>query len=177
MKGWTSEAIAAKGLSNSREKSHQGPGNGPCRAHRYLIGIDCGVETGIALYDRFTKTLESVETKPIHFCMFWITNFWLNDLRSRDGLLVRVEDARLFAGRPPIADKKAEAGIREGAGSVKRDARIWEDFLTDYKIPFELVAPKNNATKLSSDSFKRITAYLGRTNDHGRDAAMLVYGF
>jgi hypothetical protein len=60
---------------------------------------------------------------------------------------------------------------------VKRDCQIWEDYLTDLRIPFEMVAPKNNATKLTAEQFRRITGYEGKTNEHGRDAAMLVYGF
>jgi len=31
-------------------------------------------------------------------------------------------------------------------------------------------------TKLTADQFKRITGWHGRTNEHGRDAAMLVFG-
>ena len=65
----------------------------------------------------------------------------------------------------------------QGVGSVKRDASIWEDYLTDLGIEFEMVAPKRNVTKLSQDRFKAMTGWKNRTNEHGRDAAMLVFGF
>lgn len=64
----------------------------------------------------------------------------------------------------------------QGAGSIKRDCKIWEDFLRDKGIPFKLIAPKNNTTKLSAPAFKSITGYTGRTCEHSRDAAMMVYG-
>jgi hypothetical protein len=64
----------------------------------------------------------------------------------------------------------------QGAGSVKRDCNIWEEFLTEKRIPFEAVAPKHNVTKLRADAFRNITRWEGRTNEHERDAAMLVYG-
>ena len=63
----------------------------------------------------------------------------------------------------------------KGAGSVERDAKIWRDFLAENKIKHKAIAPKNNITKLSAKQFALITGYKGRTNEHGRDAAMLVF--
>ena len=64
----------------------------------------------------------------------------------------------------------------QGVGSVKRDASIWEGFLSDLGVWFEMVAPKRNVTKISHESFVNITKWKGRTNEHKRDAAMLVFG-
>lgn len=131
--------------------------------HRYVIGIDSGVNTGLAIWDRQDKTLECFSLM-IHQALEFIFKY-------RPDCFVRVEDARL---------RKYITGGREklqGAGSIKRDAKIWEDFLTDKNIPFEMVAPKNNRTKLSADVFKKLTGFVGKTNEHARDAAMLVYGF
>jgi hypothetical protein len=85
--------------------------------------------------------------------------------------LVRFEDARQRkwfgnAGREQL----------QGAGSIKRDCAIWEDFLKDLGVDFEMVAPKNTVTKISKEYFKQLTGYKGVTSEHGRDAAMLVYG-
>lgn len=65
----------------------------------------------------------------------------------------------------------------QGVGSVKRDASIWEDYLKDLGVSFEMVAPKRNVTKLKQETFKRYTGWDKRTNEHGRDAAMLVFGY
>jgi len=92
-------------------------------------------------------------------------------------LFVRLEDARQRKWIPKQKDEKAERGRNRGAGSVMRDAQIWEEFLDKYRIPYELVAPKNNKTKLKADYFKKITGWSLGTNEHGRDAAMLVFGF
>ena len=43
-------------------------------------------------------------------------------------------------------------------------------------IPHCKGAPKDNKTKLNADQFSRITKWEGRTNEHGRDAAMLIFG-
>ena len=64
----------------------------------------------------------------------------------------------------------------QGAGSVKRDCSIWEDFCKDYGIPFWAKPPVKGATKVSADYFKMVSHYQGRTSEHSRDAAMLVIG-
>jgi len=131
---------------------------------RYVIGIDTGTNTGYAVYDTISKKL-TVETLKIHQAMFKIH-------RLPGIMLVRVEDARL---RKWFGDK--EKGSLQGVGGIKRDAKIWEDFLTDNAIPFEMVAPKDNMTKLPAKSFKQFTGYKGRTSQHGRDAAGLLFKY
>ena len=71
--------------------------------------------------------------------------------------------------------QRSGAGIREGIGSVKRDAQIWEDWCKENKINYKMIHPKNNCTKYKSDIFQKITGWAGRTNEHARDAAMLVF--
>lgn len=130
-----------------------------------IIGLDTGVNTGFSVWCQKEKRLFIVKSLMIHQAIQRI-------IGNRDEIkLVRVEDARL---------RKYITGGREklqGAGSIKRDAKIWQDFLTDYNIPFELVAPKNNITKLDADQFKKITGWAKSTNQHARDSAMLVFNW
>lgn len=95
---------------------------------------------------------------------------------SDSPLQVRFEDARQRKWIPMSKNMTAELSRAQGAGYVKAHCQIWEDFLTDYRIPFEAIAPRRNVTKLSAEQFERITGYKERTNEHARDAAMLVYG-
>lgn len=86
-------------------------------------------------------------------------------------LKIRIEDARLrrWFG-------KTSREVLQGAGSIKRDCKIWEEFFELHDLPFEFVAPKNNKTKLDAKLFSNMTGCKLRTNEHERDAAMLVYG-
>lgn len=136
----------------------------------FYIGIDPGVNTGVAVYAPKSGEL-LLYTMKIHEAMELIGDL-RRRLRSVDGLLVRFEDARQRnwfgkAGREQL----------QGAGSIKRDCKIWEDWLKDKEIPFEMVAPKNNRTKLGAEQFAKLTGYSGRCSEHSRDAAMLVYGY
>lgn len=146
--------------------------------YNYRVGIDPGVETGLAIISKFKNggplDIADVQTLPIHRAMDRVLQMEMNNPGE---VYVRFEDARLRKWIPRQKNEKAERGRAQGAGSVKRDCQIWEDFLTYWKIPFDKVAPKNNSTKLDDIKFKMITGYKGRTNEHGRDALMLIYGF
>jgi len=134
-----------------------------------LIGIDTGTNTGFAVYNTTGRILERVDCLMIHDAIIQVIQYQ-ND-PSIEIQRVRVEDARLARfGR----QNQRDSFKLQGAGSVKRDASIWEDFLTAYKIPFEMVRPNKRITKWDSSTFKRYFKWPGRTNSHSRDAALLV---
>lgn len=133
---------------------------------QYEIGIDTGTKTGIAIWDKRSKSFDSIETVQIHTAMKIV-----RDYSADYNISVRVEDARLRkwfgnSGREQL----------QGAGSIKRDAVIWDDFLKELGITYEMVAPKNNTTKLTAEQFKQISNWDKQTSEHSRDAAMLVFG-
>lgn len=139
-----------------------------------IVGIDPGVHTGFATWDMSAKRLESVMSVQIHDAMDRVRNL-------RDAGMLRCvvfEDARqrTWFGAADARQQKSGAGVREGVGSVKRDCTIWQDFLTSLGVPFEAVKPMKGATKLDAKQFKAITKWHGTTNNHGRDAAMLIIG-
>lgn len=129
------------------------------------VGLDTGVHTGFAVWDKGKKQLIELSTLKIHRAMERV-----RELSVSDEIVVYFEDARL---RTWFGNAGREA--LQGAGSVKRDCSIWEDFLTDLGVEFHPVAPKNNATKLNATFFEKITGWHGRTSEHSRDAAMLVF--
>lgn len=138
-----------------------------------LIGIDPGTKTGFAVWDRTINAFTEVKRFPIHAALLRVKEI---ANRYPDGAVAVVfEDARLRKWYGTHTAKKDRAKL-QGAGSVKRDSKIWEDALRDWNIPFAKVAPKDNITKMDAEPFRRLTGYTGRTNEHGRDAAMLVYG-
>lgn len=132
-----------------------------------LIGIDCGVNTGFAR--SFDGILTEVKTYTIIEAMADLM-FYVKNGGEPAGVKIYIEDAR---------KRKWFTGGREkaqGVGSVKRDCQIWQEFCEYHGFEHELVAPKNNRTKLNATQFKQLTGWCGRTNEHGRDAAMLIWG-
>ncbi len=136
---------------------------------KILIGIDTGVNTGFAVAEDKGngEELQKVTSISITQAMHQV-----NELIAQHGkevVQLIIEDAR---------QRKWFTGGREkaqGVGSVKRDAQIWEDWCTENQINYRMIHPKNNSTKYKADTFKKITGWTGRTNEHARDAAMLVF--
>ena len=141
------------------------------------IGIATGTNTGFAVWDNRKREFLAVSCLKIHQAMKEVERYKAQCEETGTKLCVRVEDARKrdWFGEPMTREK--ERAKLQGVGSVKRDCSIWEDYLEDLGVDFQMVAPKNVATKMKADPFKGITKWPERTNEHGRDAAMLVFGF
>jgi len=133
-----------------------------------LIGIDPGVNTGIAFWDKVHEHFTEIRSLPIHKAMRWVID--AHRMNMLDGVVF--EDARLRTG---YFGKNSRAKA-QGAGSVKRDCSIWEEFLTDSEIKFTKISPRDKGAKVDAARFKALTGWEGQTNEHGRDAAMLVFG-
>ena len=136
---------------------------------KILIGIDTGVNTGFAVaFDHGEGgVLQKVESLSITQAMQSVLEY--EDEHDLKDIMLYIEDARKrtwFTG----GREKAQ-----GVGSVKRDAQIWEDWCKEQGINFKLIHPAANATKKKVEDFTRMTGWTGRTNEHGRDAAMLVF--
>ena len=139
------------------------------KQYKYAIGIDTGVHTGFAIWNIMNQEFIACKTMQIDEAMELIKEIY----ESHNDFLVVVEDARLrkfFKGENMAAKQ-------QGAGSIKRDAKIWEDYLTRLRIDFKLVNPTSRKTKITSEYFKKISKYEGHTSNHARDAAMLVLGY
>ncbi len=129
----------------------------------FLIGVDTGIHTGFAVLNRLTRKFIYINTLTIHQAMSKICLMKANGFKIH----VFVEDARLL--------KYTKEGREEGVGSVKRDARVWEDFLQELKVDFTLTYPDKNFTKMKERMFQHMTGWRAPTSDHARDAAMIVF--
>lgn len=134
--------------------------------YRYWIGIDSGTETGYSLWDSHEKRFLMIQSMPIHIAML---NIFQLEREYLDQLFIRVEDARKRGG-------KGDPKQAQGVGAVKAHAKIWEEFLTYMKANFEMIAPRKGLTKMESENFKILTGWKERTDSHGRDAALIVFG-
>lgn len=136
------------------------------------IGIDPGTHTGVAVWGTRERRFLSLDTMPIHKAINEVLQWMVSCIDRHEVLQVFFEDARqrTWFGKGNVSAKM------QGAGSVKRDCSIWEDFCKDYGILFMAKPPVRGGTKVSAEYFKTITGWQGRTSEHARDAAMLVFG-
>lgn len=141
-----------------------------------LIGIDPGENTGLAVYDTRKQSFIQVYTLPLWKALEEVKRWHYNCTALCMTLRVVFEDARQRTWFPRERNNAEYRGRLIGAGAAKRDARIWEEYLTAQGIPFEARKPAAGQTKWSADYWKRITGWTGRTSNHARDAALLVFG-
>lgn len=83
-----------------------------------LIGIDTGVNTGFGVWDKDERVIVEIATLTITKAMDRVKEY-----AAEGGIYLYIEDARLRTWFGNSGREKLQ-----GAGSVKRDAKIWEDF-------------------------------------------------
>ncbi len=137
-----------------------------------VCGIDPGVNTGLAIWDTVARAFLDIRCSGIVDAMRYLLAL---QGENKIGLIV-FEDARKRKWIPREKDLKEFKGRAMGAGSVKRDCSIWEEWCKYHRIEFVKTPPRAGMTKLTDRYFQGITGYDRRTNEHGRDAAMLVFG-
>ena len=135
------------------------------------VGIHPGEHTGLAVWNAEKKAFVSIRTLPL-----WAAMEAVAALASEGPVTVVCEDARLRTWFPKERSLSEYRGRLMGAGAAKRDAAAWEEFLRDKGIPYVMRKPQAHGTKWPAQAFARVTGYTGRTSEHGRDAALLVFG-
>lgn len=138
------------------------------------IGIDPGTHTGLAVWDGDGRRFMLVATVPLWQALQEVASY--TQQYGTSAVSVVFEDARQRKWLPREASASEYRGKLMGAGSVKRDSAIWQEFLEDNGIPYFHVGPRKGLTKWSPDAFARSTGWKGRTSEHSRDAALLVWG-
>lgn len=146
-----------------------------------VVGIDPGAETGVAVWDSRAQALLHVGSG--HF--FDV----LALLDSRVPLggeaagsswavgLVVVEDARrlpIYARRDGLRGRRRDRVCRD-VGRVDRDVELWEVWLLSRGLPVRLAEPLRGG-KWDAATLEDLSGWTARTNQHGRDAARLVFG-
>lgn len=137
------------------------------------IGIDCGDHTGFAVWDSEAYAFTRIETLKIWQAL--AEAYKINTAHNGKVKIV-FEDARQRKWIPRETSESDYRGKLMGAGSVKRDSKIWEEFCNDNHIPFEAEPPKPGLTKWNAKYWADVIGWKGRTSEHARDAALLVWG-
>ena len=140
----------------------------------YLIGIDCGTSTGLAIWNIAKQEFVSIETLTLHRAFDKVKNFFETVSMNT---LVFIENPKTFVPfAQKIGAKQVNIAARvQGAGSIKRDFAAWEDFFNDYKFPFVPTSIIGGKKKVDAVLFEKITGVKYRTSEHARDAALIVF--
>jgi predicted nuclease with RNAse H fold len=145
---------------------------------RYVVGIDPGVKTGFAVWDREGQRFDFVETSS-----FWNVFFKLSErlLYCPDDTLIVVEVAHYA---PVFRERKAKgenvnhaARMAQNVGQVMREAKLLAEGLR--RCGYEVVEqkPLGKAKNAADDraQFERSTGWTKQTSQHARDAARICF--
>ena len=133
----------------------------------YKIGIDPGVNTGIAIVESGTYVL--IQTLSITMAMNYINTL----LYDGNNIEIYIEDPNLRKWYGNNSGLK-----KQGAGSIKRDYSIWKIYCKENNIKIHPIHPKDVGSLFDNDIlFKSATKWLKKCSIHARDAARMVYKF
>lgn len=140
---------------------------------KVFIGIDPGVSCGFALYKPATGYLW-LETFTFWELIQQLTSHVFNEPRP----VVYIEDPR---GNKPVFFRgltiKKNNRVAQNVGSNKRDAALIIEWCRDHGFEVVTVTPNSRSlTKLTAEQFNKMTGYEGRSSQHARDAACIVWG-
>jgi hypothetical protein len=137
---------------------------------RYIIGIDPGIVCGFAVQEN--GKLINVSSCKLHKLFYALKN----DLRlTNNNILVYIENPNTWVPFKNVSREVMEMK-RAGAGAVKQTYKHIIEFLEDNSITYHPTRLQGNYKKVTAKWFKQQTGWDKPTNEHGRDAGMLIFG-
>jgi hypothetical protein len=142
-------------------------------AKRFIIGIDGGTKTGVAVWDVSGRLFQHVKTID-----FWEAYHWICEVFKPAETVIYIEDP---SKNPPVWKRPGMKDHEyykkcQHVGAVKRESLLMMKGLERQEFEVKAIRPqKGSFTKMKSAAFKHVTKYKGRTSEHSRDAAMLVF--
>lgn len=143
----------------------------------FCIGIDPGVNTGVAVWTKTARMFTRFETLTVDECITYIRKYF-----RTDEVVLRIENPNLNSptfnkSGLPEDPKKREAAINrisQNVGMNKRDAeRLITTFREDGYYVEEI---KPVSRKWTAEEFRRFTGVQKRVSQHVRDAARMCIG-
>jgi len=133
-----------------------------------IVGVDPGLKTGVAVYSEAREEITFLKTLDWWDAIDYLT------LVLKDASLILVEDP---SQNKPVFNRALGAGpmgrISQNVGSNKTMASLMIEALIRHEIPVKAVRPSKE--KWNNDTFQEHFSYDGRSSQHARDAARLIY--
>ncbi len=146
------------------------------RKPQFAVGLDCGLHTGVAIYDREAKCLAGVFTLD-----FWRAYDFVTSTVTPETAVIVVEVPNTRGALYARTDAEVGRGSRgrdrfaANVGSNRREAVLLADGFE--RLGFDVRREIPRGAKWTVEQVRRYTGYEGRTSEHARDAIRLVYGY
>jgi hypothetical protein len=139
---------------------------------RYVVGIDPGVKTGVASFDSRLEALAELFTSD-----FWgVVDHVMRVYAPNDAVIV-IENPKLnrpvFRERGHFDKPNVREEMAQRVGANKRDATLLIERFE--ALGFEVQQVRPSRRKWTAEDLLRETRWSGRSSQHARDAAALIY--
>lgn len=137
---------------------------------RFAIGLDAGLHTGLAVYDRAERRITEMFKTD-----FWSAYEFITKNFSPDIALIVIERPRkgFVYSRNQQYKKSVVEKIAFNSGENNREATLLIEGFEYLGYEVRKVTPV--ASKWTAEQLKRFTGISSRTNEHVRDAVRLVW--
>ena len=135
-----------------------------------VMGIDPGQSTGLAIYH--AGQLAGLETIRPHEIE--------RTLRTLLPARVVFEDSRLQSriwGARVKTTLGAKLATARSLGQVDAWCSLIVELCDELRITAHGISPKGKGSKLDADQFRQVTGWVGRSNQHERDGAMVAWPY
>ncbi len=127
-----------------------------------IIGIDPGKSTGFGVYDRLLGKIAVLKT--LDFWLAYHSVLAYKPCKTR--VVIEVPNTKAQFGGKKSHTRSVNIGF------VIREAQLLAQGLRDKGYDVKEVHP---CGKVNAERFRQLTGYVGRTNEHSRDAGMLAF--
>lgn len=133
-----------------------------------IIGLDPGIETGLAVYQQGAL----IELATIHPASI------RSALMQWSPRRVVFEDSRLQSFSWTTHSSRAAAlKMARNVGEIDAWCKLIIEHCAELGIAAHSVSPKGKGAKLNAEQFAALTGWIGRTNAHERDGAMVAWPY
>lgn len=133
-----------------------------------ILGIDPGVHTGIATYQK--GALVDLQTIQPH----QIGAYLLEAKPTR----VIFEDSRLISFMfTQVKSRAAALKMARNVGEIDGWCRVITAVCGELGIACHGISPKAKGAKVGAAEFARVTGWLAKSNQHERDGAMVAFPY
>lgn len=157
---------AAGGVKDGRESIHK-----PKFTHPFVVGIDAGVHTGIAVWDSKTEKFIFLVTGT-----FWTIYHLIVNFHKPESTLIVIERPKkgfAYPQRQGGNSRQVREMIAFKSGENNRESSLLVDEFERLGYTVQKVTPTTG--KWSKEDLRAYTGITDRTNEHVRDAIKLIW--
>lgn len=133
-----------------------------------IMGIDPGVQTGIAIYRAGQlDELRTIAPHEIADC-----------IHGQQPSRVIFEDSRLTSFMfNQVKSRPAALKMARNVGEIDAWSRLITSVCGELGIACHGISPKGKGAKVGAAEFARLTGWLAQSNQHERDGAMVAFPY